>query len=163
VLVQSGGDWAALLDPNGAAFGIIPVVSPDAIPPVEPGTSRIGRIAWADLTIPDADRTRDFYVDVVGWSVLDIEMEDAGEKYHDYGMAGSDGQPAAGVCHARGANLGLPPVWLIYLPVGDSDESLRRVQEEGGAVIRAVTESDAVFRYAVVRDPVGACFAMIPG
>jgi predicted enzyme related to lactoylglutathione lyase len=55
----------------------------------------------------------------------------SGEHYADYTMLGDDGNPAAGICHARGVNVGLPPAWMIYLPVGDLAESLRRVQEEG--------------------------------
>jgi len=51
--------WAVLLDPNGAAFGIIPVVSAEAIPPTEgvasrDSAARVGRIAWLDLTVSDA-------------------------------------------------------------------------------------------------------------
>ena len=126
--------WAVLLDPNGAAFGIIPVVSAEEIRPTDGSTShdataRAGCISWLDLTVSDALAARDFYRQVIGWSVQDIEMEDASERYADYNMFGDDGNPAAGICHARGVNLGLPPVWMIYLPVGDLAESLRRVRE----------------------------------
>ena len=87
----------------------------------------------------------------------------AGEVYADYAMLGDDGDAAAGVCHARGRNVGLPPVWLIYLPVGDLAESLRRVQEEGGTVLRSASGTDGEHAYAVVQDPVGACLALVPG
>ncbi len=160
--------WAVLRDPNGAAFGIIPVVPAEAFPPTDTATSpdaaaRVGRIAWIDLTVADASATRDFYRQVIGWSVQDVELTDAGERYADYNMLGDDGTPAAGVCHARGVNLGLPPVWMLYLPVGDLDESLRRVQEEGGTIIKATRGSDGKYVYAVIQDPVGACLALAPG
>ncbi len=160
--------WAVLLDPNEAAFGIIPVVSEEDVPRAEGATSRdaatpAGCISWLDLTVSDASATRDFYRQVVGWSVEDVEMEDAGEHYADYNMLGADGSPAAGVCHARGVNLGLPPVWMIYLPVGDLAESLRRVGEEGGEVIKATRGADGEYASAVVQDPVGACLALVPG
>lgn len=161
-------EWAVLLDPNGAAFGIIPVVSAGALPAVDGAASReatapTGRIAWADLTVPDAAATRDFYRSVVGWSVQDVEMEDAGERYADFDMLGDDGHPAAGVCHARGANRGVPPVWLIYLPVGDLAESLRRVVAEDGVVVAATRGADGQFAHAVVRDPVGAHLVLVRG
>lgn len=160
--------WAVLLDPNGAAFGIIPVVPAEAIPPTDGTASRdaaarVGRIAWLDLTVSDAPATRDFYRQVVGWVVQDVEIEDAGEHYADYNMLGDDGNPAAGVCHARGVNLGLPPVWMIYLPVGDLAESLRRVEEEGGKIIKVTREDDGEYGYAAVQDPVGAYLALVPG
>lgn len=154
--------WAVLLDPNGAAFGVIPVVFPGAIPQVEPGRDPVGRIAWLDLTVSDADATRDFYRQVVGWSVQDVEMRDGEHRYADYNMLDEDGAPAAGICHARGANADLPPMWLIYLPVGDLDESLRRVADEGGKVIRAMTDEKGRHVYAVIEDPLGACMALVP-
>ena len=153
--------WAGLLDPNGAAFGIIPVVSAEAFPST--AAARVGCISWLDLTVPDASATRDFYRQVVDWSVQDVEMEDAGERYADYNMFGADGSPAAGVCHARGVNLGLPPIWMIYLPVGDLAESLRRVREGGGKVIKATRGTDGKYACAVVQDPVGAWLALVPG
>ena len=90
-------------------------------------------------------------------------MEDAGERYADYNMVGDDGSPAAGVCHARGVNLGVPPIWMIYLPVGDLAESLRRVREGGGKIVKATRGTDGEHAYAVVQDPVGACLALVPG
>ncbi len=46
--------------------------------------------------------------------------------------------------HARGVKAGLPPVWMIYLPVGDLADSLHHVQEEGGKVIKAMQRKDGV-------------------
>ena len=140
----------------------------EAFPPTEGVSSRdasapVGCISWLDLTVSDASATRDFYAQVVDWSVQDVEMEDAGERYTDYNMFGDDGNPAAGVCHARGVNLGLPPIWMIYLPVGDLAESLRRVREGGGKVIKANRGSDGEYAYAAVQDPVGACLALVAG
>jgi predicted enzyme related to lactoylglutathione lyase len=160
--------WAVLLDPNGAAFGIIPMVPAAAIPPGDGAPSRdeapaVGRIAWLDLTVADASATRDFYQEVVGWAVQNVAIEDGGERYADYTMLGGDGNPAAGVCHARGANSGLPPVWMLYLPVGDLAESLRRVEEEGGKVIKTAQGEAGEYVYAAVQDPVGVYLALMPG
>lgn len=154
--------WAVLLDPNGAAFGIIPVVASQAIREGT-GSDSVGRISWLDLTVSEASVTRDFYRDVVGWSVQDVEMEDAGERYADYALCTSDGTAVAGVCHARGVNQAIPPVWLICLPVGDLAESLGRVQEGGGEVVEARKGTSGEYVYAVIRDPVGACLALVPG
>jgi predicted enzyme related to lactoylglutathione lyase len=48
---------------------------------------------------------------------------------------------------------------MIYVPVGDLTESLRRVQEEGGKVIKAMQGADGKYAYAV-QDPVGAYLAL---
>jgi len=160
---DGNSQWAALLDPNGAAFGIMPVVPAEDIPPADGAAERVGLISWLDLTVSDASATRDFYRQVVDWSVQDVEMEDGSERYADYKMFGDDGNPAAGVCHARGVNLGLPPMWMIYLPVGDLAESVRRVREEGGTIIKATRGNDEEYACAVVQDLVGACLALVPG
>jgi hypothetical protein len=165
---DGASQWAVLLDPNGAAFGIVPVVTAEAIPPTDVNAShddvpRAGRISWLDLTVSDASATRDFYRQVVGWSVQDVEMEHRGERYADYAMIGDDGGPAAGICHARGVNVGLPPVWMIYVSVGDLAESLRRVQAEGGTVLKAMEGTDGEFAYAAIQDPVGVYLALASG
>jgi len=161
---EGHSQWAVLRDPQGATFGIIPVVSAAALPATASDPSApVGCIAWLDLTVPDAPATRDFYRQVIGWSVQDVAMADEGERYADYNMLGADGTSAAGVCHARGVNLGLPPAWMLYLPVGDLVESLRRVEEEGGRVIKATRGRNGAYAYAAVQDPVGACLALVPG
>ncbi|MEO0425125.1 MAG: VOC family protein [Pseudomonadota bacterium] len=156
--------WAVLEDPNGAAFGVIPAIPPDALPSsADHASPEMGRIVWLDLTVPDAVATRDFYREVVGWSPQAVEKEAAGERYTDYNMRLENETPAAGICHARGANATLPPVWMIYLPVGDLAESIRRVRAEGGEVLQVTAHTAGSQAHAVVRDPVGACFALVPG
>lgn len=156
--------WAVLQDLNGATFGIIPVVPSDGSSGEgDSTTAPMGRIAWLDLTVSDTAATRDFYRQVVGWTDDDVEMGDSGESYSDHNMLAGDGRPAAGICHARGVNRDLPPVWLIYLPVGDLAESLRRVDEGGGEVLTSLVGDEGLTTYAVVRDPVGAAFGLVPG
>lgn len=162
-----GMQWAVLADRNGAAFGVIPVVAAGPVaagtPSAPDTTSRVGRIAWLDLTVPNADAMRDFYREVIGWSAQDVAMRDGDERYADYNMVGDDGNPAAGVCHARGTNEGLAPVWMIYLPVGDLAESLRRVEHDGGTIVKSMRNKEGAYVYAAVRDPVGAHVALVPG
>jgi len=160
---DGASQWAVLRDPNGAAFGIVPVVPAEAYPPTEGDPARVGCISWLDLTVSDASATRDFYRQVIGWSVRDVEVDDAGERYADYDLLGDDGDPAARVRHARGASQGLPAVWMIHLPVGDLAESLRRVREGGGEVIQATRGTDGEYAHAAIRDPVGACLALVAG
>jgi hypothetical protein len=84
--------------------------------------SKIGTVGWQDLTVPDAERLRDFYPAVVGWRAEPVDMG----GYSDFNIvAPSTGEPAAGVCFARGANAKLPPQWLIYVTVADLDASLK--------------------------------------
>ena len=165
---NGASQYAVLLDPNGAAFGVIPRVPADALPPADGGASDgapapVGCIAWVDLTVPDAAATRDFYEKVVGWSGQDVEMTDAGASYADYNMIAGDGTPGAGICNARGVNKGLPPTWMIYLPVGDLAESLGLVTEKGGRIIAQTSGADGAISYAIIEDPVGATLGLMQG
>lgn len=156
--------WAVLCDPDGASFGIIPAVAPEAISshddsPSNDGAAPTGRIARLTLTVSDAPAARDFYRQVVGWSVRDVETEDT----LDDDMFDGDGKPVARICQKRGTNTNRPSVWLIHLPVGDLPESLHRVHEGGGEVIEATKNADGICEMAVVRDPVGVCLVLVPG
>ncbi len=116
----------------------------------------VGKIGWLDITVENAAALRDFYVAVVGWQAEEVGMGD----YSDYNMTmPANGEPVAGVCHARGDNADLPPKWLIYLVVADLDASLDSVRARGGEVVRE-PRSLAGGRFAVIKDPVGAITAL---
>lgn len=114
-----------------------------------------GTIGWTDLTVAEADKVRDFYAAVTGWKPEPVAMG----QYSDYNMTTSDGTPVAGVCHSRGGNAGLPPVWLIYIVVADLAASLEACRSQDGTVL-AEPRSLGGGRFAVVRDPAGAAFAL---
>lgn len=163
---DGASQWAVLFDPSGAAFGLIPVSPPPPAPADDAeleARSSAGRIAWLDLTVADAGPIREFYKQVVGWSVEDVAMKHDDEAYADYCMLAENGNAVAGVCHARGVNVDLPAVWLIYLPVGDLAESIRRVEAGGGEVVKATRGDDDAYATAVIRDPVGVHVALVPG
>lgn len=118
----------------------------------------LGTIAWMDLTVADAGRVRDFYAAVAGWRPEPVAMGD----YNDYVMiAPESGNPAAGICHARGMNADLPAQWLAYVLVADLDASLQRCVELDGAVLSAVKGGEGHGRYAVIQDPAGAVIALM--
>lgn len=118
---------------------------------------QVGTIGWVDLTVPNADEVRDFYTGVVGWKSDALSMGD----YNDYVMTvPEDGSGVAGVCHARGGNAGLPPVWLVYFRVADVDESIRICLEKGGKVIAPIRSMGPNGRYCVIQDPAGAVAAL---
>lgn len=118
--------------------------------------NNIGKIGWLDITVEDAQALRDFYATVVGWKTEDVSMGD----YSDYNMAmPASGEPAAGICHARGSNADLPPQWLIYIVVADLDASISACRENGGKVLRE-PHGLAGGRFAIIEDPVGAVTAL---
>jgi predicted enzyme related to lactoylglutathione lyase len=153
--------WAVLLDPNGAAFGIIPVVEPGATPEGSDSAAPAGRILGLALTVSDPAATRDFYSQVVGWTAQDTETVDQGERHAGSRMLDALGQPIAGIFSRRSDRSDLPEVWIISLPVGDLAESVRRAGEEGGKVIQQTHRDDGALSRAVIQDPVGACCSLV--
>jgi predicted enzyme related to lactoylglutathione lyase len=119
------------------------------------GTLRPGTISWADLTVEDAGQVRDFYQAVVGWTPSPVPMG----GYSDFVMNADGGEAVAGVCHARGHNADLPPVWLVYITVDDLDHSLEQCQRLGGSVLTP-PRSYGGGRYCVIKDPAGAICAL---
>ncbi len=139
--------WAVLVDHIGAAFGGIPVV-PDEL--ITANSEDVGSIAWLTLTVSDVLSSRDFYKQVVGWSATPADVEGGFE------MQRSNGVSSAEINQARGDKEHIPPVWILSLPVDDFEESLRRVREGGGEVVKESPDG----KYAVIKDPVGVCLAL---
>ncbi len=118
---------------------------------------KLGTIGWVDLTVPDAGPLRDFYSAVAGWTPQSFDMG----GYSDYVMnASGTGQPAAGICHARGGNAGLPPVWLIYIMVDKLDERMGKCLELGGRILSGPKVAEGHGRYCVIQDPSGTVCAL---
>ncbi len=117
----------------------------------------IGSFSWADLTVEKAPEIRDFYAAVVGYTFTEIPMG----NFSDYCMnSPDDGQTKTGICHARGGNAELPPMWLIYFYVKDLDASLAKLKEMGGAILTGPKSYGGDARYAIIKDPAGACCAL---
>jgi len=140
--------WAVLVDAMGAAFGAIPVVGGESEAADQP--HGVGHISWLNLAVSDVTMACRFYEQVVGWSIASADVQDGFE------MRRPDGVSAAEICHASGDNAGIPPVWILSLPVDDLEESLRLVREGGGEIIKGSTDAG----HAVIRDPVGVCIAL---
>jgi predicted enzyme related to lactoylglutathione lyase len=115
-------------------------------------------MAWADLTVRDATKVRDFYSAVVGWEAVPVPM--GGYSDFQMNLPGTD-QPVAGICHARGANANLPSQWLVYITVADLDASLEACAKHGGMVIAEPRGMGSFGRFCVIKDPAGAVMALI--
>lgn len=120
-------------------------------------SSTPGSIGWMDLTVADADATRDFYQQVAGWAAESVSMG----GYSDYAMKPVGGAPVAGICHARGQNTGLPACWLMYITVADLEASMERTRALGGQVVYGPRDLGGYGRMCVIRDNAGAAVGLI--
>jgi len=118
---------------------------------------QLGSIVWTDLTIPNATEVKDFYKSVIGWDSQDFSLGD----YNDYVVCNEGTENAvAGICHAKGSNANIPPVWLVYVSVANVEESVAKVKALGGEVLEGPRLMDGN-NFAIIKDPAGAIMAII--
>ena len=150
--VSELGRMAIFQDPTGAFFGVW-----------QPGQHKGAQIAnepgsfgWNELDTRDMDAAKAFYTKVFPWTA-----ETNGEGESAYTEWKLDGRSIAG-----GMQMGsqfpadVPPNWLTYFVVADSDATVAKAKELGGAAIMPGMDTDQG-RIAVVADPHGAVFAVI--
>lgn len=113
----------------------------------EPGTP-----SWVDIGVHDIPAAVEFYGKVFGWKAEDESPDSGG-----YRMFTLRGKNVAGLGPAQ--NPG-PPYWTTYVSVSDLDETLLRVEKEGGTVIMPGMDVMTAGRMGIAADPTGAVFAM---
>jgi uncharacterized protein len=152
--VMDLGRMAIFADPAGAAFGVWQ-------PGTFAGAGRVnepGALAWNELASRDPEAAKAFYGAVFGWGFEDHEMGEMG-TYTEWKL-GEDSM--GGMMDMRGQDIpdAVPPHWLVYFAVEDTDAALETVKSSGGGVTVGPIDIPAG-RFAVVSDPHGATFAVI--
>jgi predicted enzyme related to lactoylglutathione lyase len=112
----------------------------------------IGRFVWHDHISGDADKSRNFYTELLGW---ETEVWKAGEV--DYPMIKVHEQTHGGFGPAQG---GAPSHWLGHVAVENADEAAGRAQAVGGNLLAEPMDIPEVGRMAVVQDPQGAVLSL---
>jgi predicted enzyme related to lactoylglutathione lyase len=139
-------------DPAGAMFGIWE-------PGAHAGAQLInenGTLSWNELMTPDLDGAVRFY-----GSIFDYEFENLPEMPGGgYQLMKISGQVVAGMLGLSGEDAQLPPYWLTYFMLDDVDAGFDRARELGGELLSEPHDSP-YGRFAPVRDPQGAVFALI--
>jgi predicted enzyme related to lactoylglutathione lyase len=152
--VAGYGHLAVFSDPTGAVFGIW-----------QPGTfagaelvNEPGCFGWNELGTRDTAAAREFYSAVFGWGAREEETERAGTytvwTVGDAMVGGMLDLSAVGVPDE------VPPHWLVYFTVEDTDAAVSTVRNRGGEV-RMEPIDIPVGRFAVLGDPFGAVFAVM--
>lgn len=146
------GRMAIAVDPAGAVFGIWQAAEHvGAALGGEPGAP-----AWNELVTQETAGVVKFYQAVFGYTEEAVVSAD-----FDYVTLQVDGRPVASV---HGVGQAMPrdrgAHWMTYFEVADVAESVERVVELGGHVIRP-THAGAHGQEATVADPEGAVFTLV--
>ena len=117
-----------------------------------------GTFSWVDLMTTDAAGAKQFYTELMGWTVHDIPM--GPDSF--YTMLQLEGLDVAALSQmgAEQQAQGMPPVWNSYVSVENADESAEKAAAAGGTVMMAPFDVYDSGRMAVVQDPTGAVFSM---
>lgn len=121
-----------------------------------------GNFVWMELATTDPPAAKRFYHELFGWQPCDIPM---GPDFV-YTMFLLHGREAcaAYTMKAEDRALGVPPNWLLYIAVDNADQAVSRALELSGQPLSPAFDVPGVGRMAVIRDPVGAIFAIFqPG
>jgi predicted enzyme related to lactoylglutathione lyase len=152
--VMDVGRMAVLSDPTGGAFSIWQSKKHTGMD-IEPG--QIGGLCWNELLTNNVDLAGKFYSELFGWKIDSQDM--GGFQYHVF-MSGE--KPAAGMMGMAGEQLAnVPPHWAVYFTVEDCDGTVAKATAAGGVLVVPRQDIENVGRFATIRDPQGAHFAVL--
>ncbi|HZT97065.1 MAG TPA: VOC family protein [Chloroflexota bacterium] len=150
--VMGQGNLAVFRDPAGAFIGIW---EPKEHRGVQVA-NQPGSFSWSELYTRDMPAAREFYGKVFGW-----ESEDTNVGEMPYTLFKLDGRAiAGGIDMTTMLPESVPPHWLVYFTVEDTDRAVEQVKEMGGKIL-AGPQPTPMGPMAVIEDPVGPSFAVI--
>ena len=119
-----------------------------------------GAYCWNELHTRDYEAAKTFFADVFGYTYTPMSPTGQDEGYVTFAIPGST-DPAGGI--ADDTRMGVPdvpPHWLTWFAVEDTDTAAATVTSLGGRVIMAPSDSP-IGRMAVVTGNQGETFGII--
>ncbi|HFD11695.1 MAG TPA: VOC family protein [Crenotrichaceae bacterium] len=115
-----------------------------------------GAFSWNELMTTDVAAAKEFYRQLLGWTLEDIQNCDLG-----YSLAKIADQEVAGIMRIPPEAGDMPPAWGAYITVDDVEASARQVESLGGKIILETRDIPDVGRFCVIADPQGAIVSLI--
>ena len=152
--MPSGGKYAVLTDPQGAAFAVYS--SPMDEGGKESAPKR-GEFSWHELATTDWRAALDFYSAVFGWDKM--AEHDMGGDAGKYVLFGSNGVQRGGM-FKKFASMPGGPTWLGYVRVRDVNDAVKKAKAARGTLVNGPMEVPGGDWIAQFVDPYGALFAV---
>ena len=111
--------------------------------------SKFGRVVWHDCMTTDQEASINFFKELFGWEVNDVDMGPGGYK-----MIKASGEDIGGFVQLDESH-GMPSHWIAYVSVEDVDATIKRAESAGGENPVPPMEIANVGKFAVIKDPVG--------
>lgn len=150
--VMEAGRMAVLQDPQGAIFAVWEAKKHIGATVLE----EPGALCWTELMTNDPAAARRFYAGLFGWAPEDMAMGPMTYTVFKFGD-----KPKAGMMTMTPEMGPMPPHWLSYFAVRDTDETVAKAIMKGGKVAVPPKDIPGVGRFAVLHDPQGATFAIL--
>ena len=117
-----------------------------------------GSFCWLELHTTDQKAAKSFYGSLFGWAPEDMPMG----PNDFYTIFKLDGRDAAAGCTLRPEqrSQGVPPHWMIYITVENTDAAVTKAQQLGGTILAPAFDVFDAGRMAVVQDSTGANFCV---
>ena len=117
-----------------------------------------GTFIWNELLTKDAGKAKDFYTNVLGWMVDEMDMPNGGK----YSVMKAADSPAGGIMNLSDTQApDRPSHWMAYIAVDDVDAAVDKVKSSGGKVDAPPFDVPGVGRIAVITDPTGATVGLM--
>ncbi|WP_163571631.1 VOC family protein [Fodinicola feengrottensis] len=150
--VMDAGRMAVLADPSGAVFcAWQPLTHIGAGLVDEPGT-----LSWNELLTRDLDGSKAFYGTIFGWTANTMQLGEMAYTEWKLGGASMGGMMEMDATFPAE----VPPHWMVYFAVADTDATVEKVVALGGHVHQPPMDIPQG-RFALVADPQGALFSVI--
>lgn len=150
--VMDFGRMAVVADPTGAVFGLWQAGEHNGAEIA----SEPGAVTWNECLTRDFPTAKAFYTKAFGYGTQDLSAEGI-----TYNAIEVDGQTVGGLGDMGGMwPAEVPPHWLTYFAVADTDAATARATELGGTVQRPGRDG-GFGRITVLRGPNGETFAVI--
>jgi len=117
-----------------------------------------GSFCWIELHTSDQDAAKSFYRALFGWEAHDNPMG----PNDFYTMFNLQGRHAAAGCTLRPdeRSHGVPPHWMLYITVANTDAAAAKAKELGGKILAPAFDVMDAGCMVVVQDPTGATFCV---
>ena len=154
--IPETGRFAAAMDPQGAAFGILQMLDDDGTAFDQKAT---GHGCWHELMTSDPEAALGFYGKLFGWKPGDVHQMGPGMTYQIF----RHGKTDIGGMMKQTSDMPGPgtPFWLPYFGTDGVQAAIARTAEAGGQVLHGPMEVPGGAFIMGARDPQGAMFALV--
>lgn len=150
--VMNVGRMSVIQDPTGAVFALWQAGT-------HPGAGIYNvpnSFCWNELSTKDTAKAGDFYTGLFDWRK---NVQQMGPMTYTSFMNGD--RPAGGMYEPTPEMGEVPPHWLAYFAVEDTDEIVKKAGELGATTIVPAMDIPDTGRFAIIEDPQGAVFGII--